>query len=71
MAKKTYVSKVLEELETLKVNKSFSKKEFITKHWGDHDFFLDRSFSVAFVNAKKQIPSKIFRTIRGKITRIK
>lgn len=71
MPKKTKVTIVLEKLDSLKKNESFSKEDFIKKHWGDYDFFMDRSFCVAFTNAKKQIPLKTFKTNKGIIKRIK
>ena len=55
----------------MEVGDSFRKKEFIKEHWGDYDFYLDRSFSVFFTKAKKLFPEKEFRTIRGFVTRIK
>jgi len=71
MPKKTKVTIVLEKLDALKIKESFNKEEFITKHWGNYDWFLDRSFCVAFTKAKNLIPFKEFKTIKGTIHRIK
>jgi hypothetical protein len=60
---------VLNKLQTLQVNESFSKKEFVKELWGDYNYFLDRTFQVAFVAAKKMVPELQFKTISGLITR--
>jgi len=69
--KKTYPQKVAEKLQSLKLAQSFSKKTFIKEVWGDDDYFVDRTFSVAFASAKKLLPEKQFKTIEGNVTRIK
>ncbi len=71
MAKKTKPTIIFEKLESLKVNESFNKKEFIIEHWGDYNYFIDRSFSVAFTGAKKKLMFKTFKTKTGIIKRIK
>ena len=69
--KKTLPQKIAEKLQLMKVGDSFSKKEYIKEVWGDDDYFVDRTFSVAFANAKKLIPEKLFKTIDKQIIRIK
>lgn len=71
MSKKSKVEILTEKLESLEEKKSFSKKDFITEQWGDYDWFLDRSFCVTFTHAKKLLPLKTFKTIKGSIFRIK
>ena len=57
MTKLDLVSKAL---MTLGVGGQFSKKEFITTYWGKSDYFVERSFDVAFCNAKKNLPDRTF-----------
>ena len=68
MTKSKLVSKAL---ITLGVGGQFSKKEFITTYWGKSDYFVERSFDVAFCNAKKHFPEREFKTKKRIITRIK
>lgn len=63
MTKLNVVSKAL---MTLGVGQHFSKKEFITTYWGKCDYFVERSFDVAFCNAKKQFPDRVFKS-RGRL----
>lgn len=57
-------------LESMEIGDSFSKVEFIEKHWERYDFFFDRSFSVLYANAKKQIHEKKFECENKIITRV-
>jgi hypothetical protein len=68
MTKLDVVSKAL---MTLGVGEQFSKKGFITIYWGKCDYFVERSFDVAFCNAKKEFPDREFRSKNKMITRIK
>jgi hypothetical protein len=68
MTKLKVVSKAL---ITLGVGEQFSKKEFITTYWGRCDYFVERTFDVAFCNAKKEFPDREFRSKNKMITRIK
>jgi hypothetical protein len=56
---------------TLGVGEQFSKKEFITTYWGKCDYFVERTFDVAFCNAKKEFPDREFRSKNKMIIRIK
>jgi hypothetical protein len=67
---KTYFSFIVEKLNELELGASFKKRDFIIHHRYKYDYFADRSFSAMFVNAKKLIPEKKFRSVRGSITRI-
>lgn len=67
----TYLSIVVEKLNELEISDSFSKKDFIKKHWFKYNFFTDRSFSVVLVAAKKEFPSRDFKSINKFITRTK
>jgi len=60
MAKKTISEYLREELDTLKVGESISKKNFIKKHWHTFDYFTKRSFDVVFCNLKKKMSNKVF-----------
>ena len=68
MTKLNVVSKAL---MTLGVGEQFSKKEFIITYWGKCDYFVERSFDVAFCNAKKEFPDREFKCKSKIITRIK
>jgi hypothetical protein len=69
--KNTLGNKVKEALELLKVGQELDKKDFILLHWGKSDYFVERSFDVAFCNAKKHFPEREFKTKKRIITRIK
>lgn len=73
MSKKaiTYFSIIVDKLRPMEVGDSFSKKDFIKKHWFEYDFFTDRSFSAILVGAKKEFPDRKFKSINKFITRIK
>lgn len=71
MKRQTYPQKVAEKLRTLKTGESFNKKEYVKEVWRDDDYFMLRTFDVAFASAKKLIPEQIFKTIEGNVTRIK
>lgn len=67
----TRVSLIVDTLSSLNVGDTINKTEFITLHWGECDWFIERTFDVAFCNAKKQLPTKVFRSRRDKtITRV-
>jgi len=59
------------ELNSLDLGKEIDKKQFVKKLYGDFDYFTQRSFDVHLSKAKKLIPNKEFKTIKGKITRVK
>jgi hypothetical protein len=69
--KKTIVNTIAEALETLEVGQELEKKAFIKLHWSNIDYFVERSFDVAFCNAKKEFPDREFRSKNKMITRIK
>lgn len=69
--KNTLGNKIKEAIEPLDVGQELDKKEFILLHWGNCDYFVERSFDVAFCNAKKQFPDREFKTKKRIITRIK
>lgn len=59
------------KLHQLKLNQVIDKKEFVKEIYDDqYDYFISRSFDVNLAAAKKQLPNKIFKTIKGKITLI-
>lgn len=62
---------VCEKLNILKINESFSKKEFVKLNWGSYDYFTQRSFDVFFCKAKKLFEVKEFQNKNRNITRIK
>ena len=59
------------ELNQLDLGNQFSKKQFIRLHWGRIDYFIERSFDVAFCNAKKNFPTRTFECKSKIITRTK
>jgi hypothetical protein len=67
----TIVKKIADVLDTLEVEEGFNKKAFVESHWGYSDYFKERTFDVSFCKAKKQMPKKDFKSIKGVITRIK
>jgi len=70
--KVTLVNKVLTELETLEVGDELDKISLIRKLWRmDVDYFVIRSFDVAYHKSKQLIPEKTFRTAGKIITRLK
>jgi hypothetical protein len=69
--KKTIVNTIAEVLETLELGQELDKKAFINLHWGNIDYFVERSFDVAFCVAKKQFPERDFKTKKRIIIRIK
>jgi hypothetical protein len=69
--KKTIVNTIADALKTLKLGQELDKKKFIELHWGKIDYFVERSFDVAFCIAKKQFPDKDFKCSKRIITRIK
>lgn len=65
----TFSEIVLNQLEGMEVYESFVKKDFIKKHWKEYNYFVDRSFTVYFSKAKKLLPEKTFKCLRGVISR--
>lgn len=59
------------KLSKLEVGQSINRDEFIDEH--DYYDILDpnKSFEAAFTKIKKTMPEKIFKTIKGNVTRIK
>lgn len=43
-------------LKDFEIGQKIDKIELITKLWGRHDYFIERSFDVHFVSAKKMLP---------------
>lgn len=67
---KTYQTQLSDRLNSMAIEESFSKKEFIKEVWGDNNYFNERSFDVFFTHSKKEFPQKKFRTIKRFITRL-
>ena len=72
MTKKvTYPEKIKQELSKLEVGEGFCSKTFIAKNWhGGFDYFTRRSFDVHLAKAKKQFPNRVFKSIKGSVTRL-
>lgn len=66
----TYPEKIVEKLDLLEVDEAVNKVKLITQLWGEYSYFIDRTFCVSFVKAKKIMKGKKFATIKGRITRI-
>jgi len=82
MRKITKVELIKADLESLEIDKPLSKEWLIITYW-KHDYWnglydkfgnlnlkLIRSFDVAFLTARKQLPEKKFKTKGKIITRI-
>ena len=66
----TITELVFQKVSELELGDSFSKKEFLISVYGKNQYSFGRSFDVLFVNAKKKLHPKKFRTIKRQITRI-
>lgn len=64
---KTY--KVFAKLLQMNIGDSFDKNQFITKLYGDNNYYISRSFDVFFSKAKKKLPERQFKCLKGIITR--
>lgn len=62
----TKLQLVAEKLNELSIGENFSKVEFVKLNWGKCDYFVERSFDVAFCHAKKQFPDRVFKC-RGRL----
>lgn len=67
MGKKTYVQKIQDALIGLEVNETVDRKALIKGLYGSEDYFISRSFDVAFVAAKKLLAPKKFKSLAGKM----
>lgn len=67
---KSRTKSIFLQLESMEIGDSFSKVEFIMKHWERYDFFFDRSFSVLYANAKKMMPDRKYQCVDKQIIRI-
>ena len=68
--KTTKVNLVFNELAALEVGEELCKVFIVITHWGGADYFKERSFDVAFFNARKLLPERKFKTAGGIITRV-
>ena len=70
MPNPTFSERITQELEKLNVGDSFDK--FIIINDIKYDYFDDpyRNFDKYLSNIKKKYPSKKFRTIKGRVTRL-
>jgi len=66
----TKVDLVAKKLDELSIGENFSKIEFVKLNWEKSDYFTQRSFDVAFCNAKKQFPARVFKCMGRLIVRI-
>ena len=66
------VQLIAERIKKLSIGESISKVDFILVNWdrSTTDYFIERSFDVAFCKAKKQFPDKKFKCKGRLITRI-
>ena len=58
--KTTRVQHIINALTELEIEDELNKKEFIRQHWGSVDYFIKRSFDVAYCTAKKSFLEKQF-----------
>lgn len=69
MTKEKLVESKLSEMEP---GNHFNVKNFINEHWiYGYNIYARNSFSVMMQRAKNKMPEKLFRTIKGNVTRIK
>jgi hypothetical protein len=68
--KRTIVIKVLDKLNALEIGDTLDKEKVINEIWGDYNYFVCRTFDVHYAKAKKLIPTKAFKTIKGVIHRL-
>jgi len=67
--KTTRVQHITNALDELEIGDELDKLKFVTLHWGRTDYFIERSFDVAFCTAKKKFPTKKFESINKMIIR--
>jgi uncharacterized HAD superfamily protein len=60
---------VTNAIDALEIGDKLDKVKFITLHWGDCDYFIERSFDVAFCTAKKKFPERKFESKKKMIIR--
>jgi hypothetical protein len=70
MQRATYLAQLIEIMDAMEVGEKFNKKDFIKKVWLEHNYYVDRSFSVFLVTAKKTFADKKFRSINGYLVRL-
>ena len=58
--KTTRVQHIINALTELEIEDELNKKEFIRQHWGSVDYFIKRSFDVAYCTARKNLPDRTF-----------
>ncbi len=68
--RKTIAIKVLDKLNTLEIGDTLNKEKIINEIYGEYNYFVCRSFDVHFTKAKKLIPTKAFKCIKGVIHRL-
>ena len=68
--KTTRVQHITNALNELEIGDEFNKSLFINLHWGRNDYFIQRSFDVAYCTARKKFPTRKFECKEKIITRI-
>jgi len=68
--KRTIKVKIFDKLDKLEIGDTLDKEILINEIWGDYNYFVCRSFDVHYAKAKKMIPTKAFKTIKGVIHRL-
>lgn len=73
-----YHLQVKSAIEKLKLNESINKYQLIKSIWGEHDYFIGRSFDATLAVAKKKLnaeleknqqPLRKFKSKMGKLVR--
>ena len=67
--KVTRVQHITNALVELEIGDEINKTEFIREHWGSVDYFIKRSFDVAYCTARKNLPERKFIAKYNIITR--
>ena len=66
--KKSY--EIHKAIELLEINDSLIVEELICSLWGSYDEYVRRSFDVMYLAARKLMPEKQFKVVRGEIQRV-
>jgi hypothetical protein len=67
--KTTRVQHIANALDELEIGDEFNKQAFVRLHWGRVDYFVERSFDVAYCTARKKFPTRKFESVNKMIIR--
>lgn len=67
----TIVEKIYNKISKLEVGDTLDRVDLVKSIYNNYDYFIARSFDVSYSKAKNKLPGTWFKTIKGKITRLK